>query len=176
MAVGGVTDVRTAVQVKRWSNSVSGRTVRRLRSRSSGPHERGLVITLSDFTKDARREAEAADRSPISLINGDRLVDLLIENEIGVSHRHVTILELDEGSLLPSDDASPEGPEQLARSGLSVTPTRIVRSDKMLSVWPLPGGGQVWKQSLDTMLRYVAGSGPTIHATQSNGCSGSSTG
>ena len=32
----------------------------------------------------------------------------------------------------------------------------------MLSVWPLPGGGQVWKQSLDTMLRYVAGSGPTM--------------
>lgn len=161
LAVGGVTDVRTAIQVKRWSNSVSGRTVRELRG-GLGPHERGLVITLSDFTKDARKESEAADRSPISLINGDRLVDLLIENEIGVSRRRVTILELDEGSLLPADDSSPEGPEQLAKPGVSATPGRIVRTDKMLSVWPLPGGGQVWKQSLDTMLRYVADSGPTM--------------
>jgi len=160
LAVGGVTDVRTAIQVKRWSNNVSGRTVRELRG-GLGPHERGLVITLSDFTRDARKEAEASDRSPISIVNGDRLVDLLIENEIGVARRRVTILELDEGSLLPSDEAGPESasPGDVPHRATGIG---VARTDKMLSVWPLPGGGQVWKQSLDSMLRYVAGVGPTM--------------
>ncbi len=156
-----VTDVRTAIQVKRWANNVSGRTIRELRG-GLGPHERGLVITLSKFTKDARAEAEATDRSPISLVNGDRLIDLLIDNDIGVSRRRVTILELDEGSLLPNGDATPEDPDQPQSSSAARPQTGLVRSDKALSVWPLPGGGRVWKQSLDAMLTFVAQSGPTM--------------
>jgi hypothetical protein len=161
LAVGGVTDVRTAIQVKRWANNVSGRTVRELRG-GLGPHERGLVITLSNFTRDARGEAEAADRSPISLINGDRLVELLVDNDIGVSRRRVMILELDEGSLLPNGDAAPEESDSRGLARSASPPAAMVRSDKALSVWPLPGGGKVWKQSLDVMLRYVAESGPTV--------------
>lgn len=159
--MGGVTDVRTAIQVKRWSNSVSGRIIRELRG-GLGPHERGLVITLSTFTKDARAEASAADRSPISLVDGDRLVDLLIDNDIGVSRRKVTILELDEGSLLPTDDIGPESTEKPTPGTSPVQRPRTVRTDKVLSVWPLPGGGQVWKESLDAMLTFVAESGPTM--------------
>jgi hypothetical protein len=160
LAVGGVTDVRTAVQVKRWTNSVSGRTVRELRG-GLGPHERGLVITLSTFTKDARAEAGAADRSPISLVDGDRLVELLIDNDIGVSRRRVTILELDEGSLLPLGDVAPEAPEPTADT-LNRSSARTLQTDKVLSVWPLPGGGNVWKQTLDAMLEYVAEVGPSM--------------
>lgn len=77
LTVGGVTDVRTAVQVKRWSKKVSGRTVRELRG-GLGPHERGLIITLSSFTPDARREASEPDRTPITLVDGDQLLDLLV--------------------------------------------------------------------------------------------------
>ena len=50
LSVGGVTEVKTAVQVKRWANNVSGKTVRELRG-GLGPHERGLIIipfTLTD--------------------------------------------------------------------------------------------------------------------------------
>ena len=121
------------------------------------------MITLSSFTKDARGEAEAADRSPISLINGDRLVELLVENDIGVSRRRVMILELDEGSLLPNGDAAPEDTDLLPGAARSKSPpAAVVRSDKSLSVWPLPGGGKVWKQTLDAMLRFVTESGPTV--------------
>jgi restriction system protein len=141
LAVGGVTDVRTAIQVKRWANNVSGRTIRELRG-GVGPHERGLVITLSNFTKDARGEAEAADRSPISLINGDRLVELLVENDIGVSRRRVMILEPDEGSLLPNGDAAPEDTDLPGAARSASPPAAVVRSDKALSVWPLPGVGR----------------------------------
>lgn len=80
--MGGVTDVRTAIQVKRWSASVSGRVARELRG-GLGPHERGLVVTLSTFTRDAKAEAGSADRSPISLVNGDELIELLIDTTSG---------------------------------------------------------------------------------------------
>jgi hypothetical protein len=157
LAVGGVTDVWTAIQVKRWASNVSGRTVRELRG-GLGPHERGLVLTLSDFTRDARAEANAADRSPISLVNGDRLIELLVSNDIGVSRRRVTILELDEGSLLPTGDTEPTD----VRAEPSLVQLSVTPSSRALSVWPLPGGGHVWKDSLDAMLSYVAESGPTV--------------
>ena len=41
LSVGGVTEVKTVVQVKRWANNVSGKTVRELRG-GLGPHERGF--------------------------------------------------------------------------------------------------------------------------------------
>lgn len=159
LAVGGVTDVRTAVQVKRWAKNVSGRTVRELRG-GLGPHERGLVITLSEFTRDAQAEAQATDRSPISLVDGNRLIELLIANDIGVSRRRVTILELDEGSLFPSEDA---GSTELDVPHAPAGTGAVGRSEKVRTVWPLPGGGSAWKQTLDSMLSYVAAEGPTVH-------------
>lgn len=83
LAVGGVTNVETAIQVKRWKNNVQDKVVRELRGGLSS-QERGLIITLSDFTSPAYKEAEKADRTPISLLNGEGLIDLLVDNEIGV--------------------------------------------------------------------------------------------
>ena len=51
LAVGGVTNVKTAIQVKRWAKNVAGKTVRELRGGLS-PHERGLIITTAGFTRD----------------------------------------------------------------------------------------------------------------------------
>jgi restriction system protein len=142
LTVGGVTDVKTAVQVKRWTKNVAGKTVNELRG-ALGPHERGLVITLSDFTPDARQEAAALDRTPITLVDGDQLLDLLIDNEIGVTSRKVVILELDEeGVFFPESQTTPDS--------------------KALAIWPLPGGKLAWKDSLDKILRYIAETAPTV--------------
>ena len=155
LAVGGITDILTAIQVKRWSKNVSGRVVRELRG-ALGPHEQGLIITLSRFTPDARAEAAAANRTPIGLVNGDRLLDLLMENEIGVTQKRVTIYELDEAIPIPGDVEESAPP-----TGMS--PTRLSpRRGKPLSVWPLPGGRLAWKDSLDAMLRHVADEAPTM--------------
>lgn len=162
LAVGGVTDVKTAVQVKRWSRNLASRTVRELRG-GLGPHERGLIVTLSDFSKDAQTEALASDKSPISLINGHRLIELLIQNDIGVTRRRLMILELDEAAF---SSVAEETPEEAAASALAVPRPAPrpgpVRSDKALSVWPLPGGRLAWKTTLDRMLGFVAGEAPTM--------------
>lgn len=157
LAVGGVTDIQTAIQVKRWSNNVSGRVVRELRG-ALGPHEQGLIITLSRFTPDALNEAAAPNRAPIALVNGDRLLDLLMESEIGVTRRRLTIYELDEGLFTDSasEEAEPTKPE-----GGAIT-FRRSKGGKPLSVWPLPGGRLVWRTSLDQMLSYVAEQAPTM--------------
>lgn len=46
LAVGGITNVRTAIQVKRSAKNVSARVVRELRGGLS-PHERGLIMTTA---------------------------------------------------------------------------------------------------------------------------------
>jgi hypothetical protein len=162
LTVGGVTDVRTAVQVKRWARNVPGRTVRELRG-GLGPHERGLIITLSDFTSDARSEAQALDRTPITLLGGDQLLALLIENEIGVAARQVQIFELDEASLLATESESPDEPPTHPVMAQSPRPTGY-RGTKSLSMWPLPGGQHAWVQTLQTLLRLIAETAPTTQA------------
>ena len=119
-----------------------------------------LIITLSKFTADAMREAEEVDRSPISLIDGAKLIDLMIEQEIGVVRKSTEVLQLDEASL--SSEVT-EGPEELesAESAPRRIPRRLARTTKNLSVWPLPGGAIHWKSTLDAMLRYIAVEAPT---------------
>ena len=162
LVVGGITNVRTAIQVKRYtSDSIGAPVVRELRG-GLGPHERGLVITLSSFSKDAQREAAEPDRSPISLVDGEELIDLLIANQVGVTSSNVTILELDEGFTEGAADDVP----QPVSSDQPAPPRRSRRTSsgdgRVLALWPLPGGASAWKATLDSMLRYIAAEGPTM--------------
>ena len=94
LVVGGVVYIRMAVQAKRWKNNVPAPIVQQVRG-SLGAHEQGLVITTSDFSKGARQEAARADASPVALMNGEQLVDLLIEKGIGVHRSEYYLLSLD---------------------------------------------------------------------------------
>lgn len=86
-----------------------------------------------------------------------------MENEIGVTRRRVSIFELDEAAFLQeatplqTPDATPETTEP-PTSG----PTRLLRTAKALSVWPLPGGRRAWKATLDAMADHVAAEAPTV--------------
>jgi hypothetical protein len=95
LRAGGIAEVNAAVQVKRWKRNVQSRTVRDLRG-SLKVHEQGIVITTSDFSSGAHKEAQEAGKTRISLINGERLLDLLIEHGIGVTQEQHTLLSLDE--------------------------------------------------------------------------------
>jgi restriction system protein len=87
--------IKMAVQVKRWKVNVQAPTVQNVRG-SLATEERGLIITTGDFSPGARKEAEDPKKSsPISLINGEQLVRLLVENNIGVTRTPADILELD---------------------------------------------------------------------------------
>lgn len=94
LVVGDVIRTSMAVQVKRWQANVQAPTVQQVRG-SLGTHEQGLIITTSDFSKGAREEAQRPTAVPVGLMNGDQLVNLLIENDIGVRRATHHIIELD---------------------------------------------------------------------------------
>ncbi len=92
MVTGDVVRTRMAVQVKRWKANVQSPTVQQVRG-SLGAHEQGLIITTSDFSKGARIEAERADATPVALMNGEQLVKLLVENDIGIRRISYDLIE-----------------------------------------------------------------------------------
>jgi len=62
---------------------------------SLGAHEQGLIITTSDFSSGARKEAARLDATPVALMNGEELVALLVENEIGVKRTPLQLIEIE---------------------------------------------------------------------------------
>lgn len=98
LVVGGVIRIRMAVQVKRWTRNVQAPEVRMVRG-ALGAHDRGLVITTSDFAGGARGEAALPDRAPVSLMNGTELVGLLMEYGLGVHRTSHDLFELGEAEV-----------------------------------------------------------------------------
>jgi restriction system protein len=56
-----------------------------------GRGEKGLFITTGSFTRDAQREATREGASPIELIDGDQLCDLLKQYRLGVAVESRTV-------------------------------------------------------------------------------------
>jgi len=97
LVVGDVVRIKMAVQVKKWKlkNNIQAPVVQQVRG-SLGAHEQGLIITTSDFSPGAVKEAAQADKTPIALMNGDQLVMLLMEHGIGVHRSTPDLFEIDE--------------------------------------------------------------------------------
>ena len=68
----------------------------RISSGSLSAHEQGLIITTSDFSPGAVREAAQPGKTPIALMNGWQLVMLLMEHGIGVRRSTLDLFEIDE--------------------------------------------------------------------------------
>jgi restriction system protein len=111
---GDVTEVNAAVQVKRWKGNVQARTVRDVRG-SLTTHEQGIIITTSDFSKGAKAEANAIGKTPISLVNGAQLIELLIKHSVGVNKEQHTVFSLDQewwNEIIEIEDEGTPTPEK----------------------------------------------------------------
>ena len=97
LVVGDVVRIKMAVQVKKWKlkNNILAPVVQPVRG-SLGAHEQGLIITTSDFSAGAIKEAAQPDKTPIALMNGEQLVMLLMEHGIGVHRSTPDLFEIDE--------------------------------------------------------------------------------
>jgi restriction system protein len=80
-------------QCKRYSGSVSPSQVQAFRGAMHGRADKGLIITTGTFTAGARREASRDGASPIELLDGEKLIDLLENLELGL--RPVKTFEID---------------------------------------------------------------------------------
>ncbi len=92
---GHITQVNAAVQVKRWKQNVPAPVVQGVRG-SLKVHEQGIVITTGGFSTGAIQEAQANGKMRISLVDGTRLLDLLVQHKIGVKDAAYTVYTLDD--------------------------------------------------------------------------------
>jgi len=82
------------VQAKRWQNTVGRPELQAFYGALAGQKaKRGVFITTSGFTSQARDFAHSVEG--MVLVGGERLVYLMIENEVGVSSRLLKVPKLD---------------------------------------------------------------------------------
>jgi restriction system protein len=93
LVVGDVIKTKMAVQAKKWKKNVQSPVVQQVRG-SLSAHEHGLIISTSDFSSGAYEEAQQPEKIPVALMNGEQLVNLLIENDIGISRESHDIIDL----------------------------------------------------------------------------------
>jgi restriction system protein len=105
----GITSVREVVQVKRHRGCIQRKDLDALRgSLHRFNAVRGTIITTNDFAKGTTEAAFERGAAPITLINGDKLIDLLIQHNIGVRKKSIELLELDTDAFI--GDESEERP------------------------------------------------------------------
>lgn len=89
----GITSIREVVQVKRHQGNIQRPILDMLRgSLHRFRANRGTIITTGKFSKGAQEAAFEPGAAPITLIDGDRLINLLIEHEIGARKESINVL------------------------------------------------------------------------------------
>ncbi len=100
----GISSVHEIIQVKRQKGRIGQPIVSMLRGAMPLFNAlRGSIVTTGGFSKKAKEIAVVHNAPPITLIDGETLLDLLIEHNIGVRRREIRILEFDAESLSPFD-------------------------------------------------------------------------
>ena len=100
----GITSVREVVQAKRHKHTIQRKDLDALRgSLYRFNAVRGTIIATSRFSKGTEEVAFAAGAAPITLIDGDKLIDLLIEHGIGVRKRTLEVLTVDPDAFADVD-------------------------------------------------------------------------
>ena len=100
----GITSVREVVQVKRHRKNIQRKVLDALRgSLHRFDAVRGTVIATAQFSSGARKAAFERGAAPITLVDSDKLIELLVEHSIGVRKRPLVVLALDADVLAEFD-------------------------------------------------------------------------
>jgi hypothetical protein len=137
-------------------------------------HEQGIIITTSDFSSGARKEAQEPGKTPISLVNGEKLLELLIQHGIGVTQEQHTLLSLDEewwGEVAAADvlPVSPPEPEKSTPPAVIYPlPVRLTTGGKTFEAEILDASGRMRYGGIE----YRSPSGACQAATGWKSCNG----
>lgn len=108
----GVSSVREVIQVKRRRANIGRRVLDQLRgSLHRWDAVRGTIISTGGFSRGTVQAAFERGAAPITLIDGEKLVVLLIEHGIGVTKDSVDYIEFDPSKLVEfeSEEETVEG-------------------------------------------------------------------
>jgi restriction system protein len=93
----GITTINEVIQAKRHRANIQRPVLDMLRgSLHRFKAQKGTIITTGDFGKGVKDAAFEMGAAPITLINGDTLIDLLIQHDIGITKKTVEYYEVDE--------------------------------------------------------------------------------
>ncbi len=91
----GLAQMNVAFQCKRWQNSIQRPEIDKFRGAIQGEFEQGIFFTTSEFTDGSKAASLKKGAVPIILLDGESIVDLMIEKQFGVQRRPLE-LYLDE--------------------------------------------------------------------------------
>ena len=101
----GISSVREVVQVKRHVGSINRTILDQLRgSLHRFKAMRGTIISTGSFSSGAKSAALEQGAAPITLIDGNKLLDLFMQYEIGISKKAIEFFEFDSTKLQVGDD------------------------------------------------------------------------
>jgi restriction system protein len=98
--------IKVVFQCKRYSGSVGRAQIAEFRNSVMGRAEKGIVITTGTFTSEAIREATRDGVIPIELVDGEKLVKIFEDLELGVKPK--TIFEVDHAFSEPFKTDGPK--------------------------------------------------------------------
>lgn len=94
LEINPLVSLKVIFQAKRYKGTVSSSQIRDFRGAMQGRAEKGIILTTGGFTQDAKKEAIREGVPPIELVDGDKLVQLFIQNKLGLKAR--LVYEIDE--------------------------------------------------------------------------------
>ena len=86
---------RVYFQCKRYDASVGAGAVRDFRGAMMGRADKGLILTTGTFTAEAKREAMRDGVPPIELVDGERLLVMFEDLELGLTPRKTYDVDLE---------------------------------------------------------------------------------
>lgn len=84
LQVNPLVSFKVLFQCKRYSGSVTPSQVRDFRGAMMGRADKGIILTTGTFTSDAKKEAIRDGVPPIELVDGEKLLDMFEELELGL--------------------------------------------------------------------------------------------
>lgn len=94
LEINPLVSFKVIFQAKRYKGTLSPSIVRDFRGAMQGRAEKGIIITTGSFTSAAKQEAVRDGAAPIELVDGEDLVRLFEQKELGL--RPKTVYEIDD--------------------------------------------------------------------------------
>jgi restriction system protein len=89
----GLARMNVAFQCKRWQGLVGRPEIDKFRGAIQGEFEQGIFFTTSDFSGQAQEASIKKGAAPVVLLNGDAIVQLMVEKGLGIQRRPVEVYE-----------------------------------------------------------------------------------
>jgi restriction system protein len=93
LQINPLVSFKVLFQCKRYRKSVTPSHIRDFRGAMAGRADKGIIITTGTFSAEARREASRDGAHPIELIDGEKLVDMLENLELGLTRTMTYVID-----------------------------------------------------------------------------------